>query len=210
MKNIQNLTKKVTKCTFQRRSRHLSKKCFEELFIFFISNNKRATEDDKQGFSYGLKNRRSPAQVKDLSQFEDHLVTIVNELKFRNAVWRYGKLQKSKKTNNGTKINKEGIRFVKQADMLHKIGRGCSFVPSKDQKENFMNHPTARLINPSKNEIRRISKHILDQIKTKLVSEFSVNYSKNMISAINWLKNINDKGLSKFLKFDIKSFCPYI
>ena len=119
-------------------------------------------------------------------------------------------MQKSKKTNNGTKINKEGIRFVKQADMLHKIGRGCSFVPSKDQKENFMNHPTARLINPSKNEIRRISKHILDQIKTKLVSELSVHYWKNMISAINWLKNINDKGLSKFLKFDIKFFCLYI
>ena len=125
-------------------------------------------------------------------------------------IWKIAEIKESKKRNNGTKINKEGIKSVKQADMLHKIGRGCSFVPSKDQKENFMNHPTARLINPSKNEIRRISKHILDQIKTKLVSELSVNYWKNMTSAINWLKNINDKGLSKFLKFDIKFFCLYI
>ena len=32
-----------------------------------------------------------------------------------------------------------------------------------------MNHPAAKLINPSKNEIGRISKYIFDQICTKLV-----------------------------------------
>ena len=50
--------------------------------IFFINNNKKATEDHKQGFSYGLKSSRSPPQVKDLIQFEDDLVRIVKELKF--------------------------------------------------------------------------------------------------------------------------------
>ena len=34
-----------------------------------------------------------------------------------------------------------------------------------------MNHPTAKLINLSKNEIGRIGKDILDQINTKLVSK---------------------------------------
>ena len=38
-----------------------------------------------------------------------------------------------------------------------------------------MNHPSTRLINPSKNEIGRISKHILDEINTKLVSKLSPN-----------------------------------
>ena len=33
-----------------------------------------------------------------------------------------------------------------------------------------MNHPTTRLINPSKNKIGRICKHISDQINTKLVN----------------------------------------
>ena len=51
--------------------------------IFFI-NNKKATEDYK-GFSYGLKSGRSPPQVKDLIQFEDDLVRIVKELKFRKV-----------------------------------------------------------------------------------------------------------------------------
>ena len=50
--------------------------------IIFISNNKKATENDKRGFSYGLMSSRSPAQVKDLIQFENDLVRIVRQLKF--------------------------------------------------------------------------------------------------------------------------------
>ena len=93
----------------------------------------------------------------------------------RNAITtRYKKVNKS----IGTKINKERIKFAKQADILDKIeinGTGNSFITLKDHKENFTNHPTTRLINPSKNEIGRISKHILDQINTELVSKLSVN-----------------------------------
>ena len=62
--------------------------------------------------------------------------------------------------NIGTKINKEGIKFAKQADILDKNeinGTGNTFVTLKDHKENFTNHPTTRLINTSKNEIGRIS-----------------------------------------------------
>ena len=67
-----------------------------------------------------------------------------------------------------------------------------------------MNHTTAKLINPSRNEIGRISKHILDQVNTKLVSTLSVNEWKNTISVIKWFKDINDKRLYKFLQFNIK------
>ena len=224
--------------------------------VFFINNNKKATEDYKQGFSYGLKSGRSPPQVKDLIQFEDDLVRIVKELKFRKVKNNFQKMlredmkqvQTSKKTltpadktsnmyrlnkndyqnllkngttttykkvskNIGTIINKEGIKFAKQADMLDNIeinGTGNSFVPLKDHKENLTNHPTTRLINPSKNEIGRISKHILDQINTKLVSKLRVNEWKNTISVIKWFKNINNKRLYKFLQFDIKDFYPSI
>ena len=189
--------------------------------IFFINKNKKATEDHKQGFSYGLKNVRSPPHVKDLIQFEDDLVRIVKELKFRKVKNNFQKilcehmkqvqtsnktLTPADKTSNmcrlnkndyqnllrnaittrykkvnksiGTKINKEGIKFAKQADILDKTeinGTGNSFITLKDHRENFTNHPTRRLINPSKNEIGRISKHILDQINTELVSKLSVN-----------------------------------
>ena len=112
-----------------------------------------------------------------------------------------------------TKINKRGMKFVKQENILKKIeinGTGTSFITLKDHKENFTNHPTTRLINPFKNEIGRISKHILDQINTKLVSKLSVNEWNNTISVIKWFENINNKRLYKFLQFDIKDFYPPI
>ena len=70
--------------------------------------------------------------------------------------------------------------------------------------------PRFIFINPSKNEIRRISKPILGQINTKLVSELSVNEWKNTISDIKWLNNINGKRLYKFFQFGIKEFYPSI
>ena len=50
--------------------------------MVFMNNNKKATEDYKEGLSYGLKSGRSPLQLKDLIQFEDDLVRIVKELSF--------------------------------------------------------------------------------------------------------------------------------
>ena len=113
----------------------------------------------------------------------------------------------------GSKVNKEGMRFAKQADLLNKIQINCTgnfLITLKDHKENFTNNPTTRLINPSKNEIGRISKHLLDQINTELVSKLSVNDWKNTISVNKWFKNINNKRLHKFLQFDIKDFYPPI
>ena len=43
------------------------------------------------------------------------------------------------------------------------VGIFNSFVSFKENKESFMNHPTTRLINLPKNEIGKISEHILDQ-----------------------------------------------
>ena len=65
--------------------------------------------------------------------------------------------------NIGPKINKEGIKFAKQADILDKIevsDTGNSFVTLKDHKKNFISHPTITLINPSKNEIGKISTQV--------------------------------------------------
>ena len=45
-------------------------------------------------------------------------------------------------------------------------GTRIFFVTLKDHKKKFMSHLTTRFINPSNNEIRRVYKHILDQINT--------------------------------------------
>ena len=146
--------------------------------IFFISNNKKATDDYKEGFNYGFKSGRRPPQVIDLIQFADDLVRIVKQLKFckvKNYLQKtiradMKQVQTSKKTltpggktsnmyrlhendhqnllrnpittsykkantNIGTKINKEGMKFAKQANILDKIeihGAGNSFITLKE------------------------------------------------------------------------------
>ena len=50
-------------------------------------------------------------------------------------------------------INKEGIKYAKQDDIFDRIeinGTSNCFITLKDHKENFVNHPTMRLINPAK------------------------------------------------------------
>ena len=59
---------------------------------------------------------------------------------------------------------------------------GNSFITIKDHKENFDNHSTinqARLINPAKNELRRIRKLILGKINKKIRRKYELNQWKN-------------------------------
>ena len=61
-----------------------------------------------------------------------------------------------------------------------------------------------------KNEIGRISKHILQNINKTLFEEIKVNEWKNIESVIKWFKSIPNKHLYRFLMFDIKDFYPLI
>ena len=80
----------------------------------------------------------------------------------------------------------------------------------KYHKENFLNSPTVRLINPAKNEWGRISKAILDNINKRLYSSLNINLWKNTTSTIEWFKRIEQKHLYKLVMFDIKDFYPSI
>ena len=216
LKNIPTPDEKRYKLLLLEKIKVFSKK-MRRRGIFYINNNKKAPEDDKQSFIYVLKIGRSPPQVKDLIQFEDDL----KELKFWKVKNEFQKMLRDdlkkvrtltktltatdktsnmyrlnknnyqnllrnaikttcKKTNKniGTKVNREGTALAKQADILDKTemnDTGNSFVTLIESKEIRKNYPTARLINPSKNKIGTASKHILDQINTKLVIKLSVN-----------------------------------
>ena len=81
-----------------------------------------------------------------------------------------------------------------------------AFITLKDHKENFENKPTCRLINPSKPEIGRISKQILEEINRKLVDITKVNQWKNTSSVLQWFKQLANKGDSAFICFDVVEF----
>ena len=106
-------------------------------------------------------------------------------------------------------INKESIKFAKRGDIFDRIEIGSTnncFITLKDLKENFVNHPTTRLINPAKNEIGTISKSILGKINIFLCKKLKLNEWKNTADVINWFEKIDKKHLHTFTVFDIKDF----
>ena len=83
-----------------------------------------------------------------------------------------------------------------------------AFVTLKDHKDNFANRPTCRLINPSKQQIGKISKQILENINLKLVDATGVNQWKNTSSVLQWYKSLPNKCKSAFISFDVVEFYP--
>ena len=85
-----------------------------------------------------------------------------------------------------------------------------AFITLKDHKKNFRSKPSCRLINPYKNEIRKISKIVLEKINKKLLKELDSNQWKNTDDVICWFRNIPSKSECKFIQLDIKEFYPSI
>jgi hypothetical protein len=81
-----------------------------------------------------------------------------------------------------------------------------AFVTLKDHKENFENNPKCRLINPTKAELGKVSKHILSDIVKIVKEKTKVNHWQNTDEVIMWFKNLKDKNRFTFIQFDICDF----
>ena len=80
------------------------------------------------------------------------------------------------------KIINESSWILKDKDVvkrLHINGDSNYFVTMKDHKENFEIKPSVRLINPAKNEFKRISIVILGKINVAIKSQLKLNQWKN-------------------------------
>ena len=99
---------------------------------------------------------------------------------------------------------------LKLSDRIEKLAEAPAYVTLKDHKENFRSKPSCRLINPSKNEIGKISKIILEKIHKKLLKELDFNQWKNTDDVTRWFRNISNKSECKFIQLDIKEFYPSI
>ena len=90
------------------------------------------------------------------------------------------------------------------------IAKQQAFITLKDHKDNFVNHPTCRLINPAKSELGKVSKQILDNINSKIRKATKLNQWKNTSDVTNWFTSIPDMQKHSFASFDIDSFYPSI
>ena len=52
---------------------------------------------------------------------------------------------------------------LKISDRVERIARTPAFVTLKDHKNNFRSNPTCRLINPSKSELGKVSKQLVEK-----------------------------------------------
>ena len=119
--------------------------------------------------------------------------------------WKYEQLlhnsitktYKKAKANITKTINEQGKKIANTKIILDRIqvnGKEECFITLKDHKPQFENNATARLVNPAKNEIGRLSKVILENINKELRNKLQLQQWNNTTALINWFKKIEDKN----------------
>ena len=83
-----------------------------------------------------------------------------------------------------------------------------AFITIKDHNEEFPHRVSFRLLNPSKTNIGKISKVLLDKINSAILSGTKINQWKNVSSVITWFEKITHKKTSSFICFDVENFYP--
>ena len=68
------------------------------------------------------------------------------------------------------------------SDRIEHLTRNTAFITLKDHKDNFNSKLPCRLINPSKNELGKVSKQKLEKINKIMVQHLNVNQWKNSTS----------------------------
>ena len=110
-------------------------------------------------------------------------------------------------------VSNEHQQIVKDLEISERVFKTMprtAFFTIKDHKENFQNNPQVRLLNPTKCEIGKISKKILERIVKQLRKKLKLKQWQNTDAVIEWFKNIDDKKKKRFIQLDIESFYPSI
>ena len=99
---------------------------------------------------------------------------------------------------------------TKLDDRIESLAKTPAFITLKGHKENFISSHPFRLINPSKSELAKLSKAILEKVNTILVDSLKFNQWKDTDNVINWFNAIKDKSQCCFIQLDIVEFYPSI
>ena len=112
-----------------------------------------------------------------------------------------------------TEINTEDNKIATELNLEDRINctsKNQAFVTPKDHKPDFKNKPTCRLINPTKSEIGKVSKQILEKINSGRKKATGLNQWINTTEVINWFKSIKRKEKHTFTCFDVCEVYPSI
>ena len=132
-----------------------------------------------------------------------------NKILHDNITKTYKKTQPSLPKNINMKAKKitESFNIDNKIDIM--VKRQC-FVTFKDHKDDFRVNPKYRLLYPTKSELGKLSKDILQQISTNMRTALNVNRWQNSSVVIKQFKNIKNKNLHTFTVFNIEKSYPSI
>ena len=95
-------------------------------------------------------------------------------------------------------INLEAKQLAKNPKLdnrIEQLPKKPAFITFKDHKPNFSTKPKRRLINPTKFILRKVSKHILDNINISIRQSTRLQQWRSTKAAISWFnaetRNVN-------------------
>ena len=110
-------------------------------------------------------------------------------------------------------LNAEAMNIatdLKLEKRIECIATNGAFVKIKDHKPNFQRNTKCRLLNPTKTEIGKISKELLQKINETIRRKTSVNQWRSTSETLKWFKEIEEKQNTKFIQLDIVDYYPSI
>ena len=109
-----------------------------------------------------------------------------------NVTRTYKKCNTNKSNFINFKTKQIGCK-LKIDDRVQKLDENEVYVTIKDHKERFSDKISCHLINPSKTDIGKISKQILDRVNNPMLEKNKVNQWKNTPSVIEWYVILSEK-----------------
>ena len=179
--------------------RNVEFKQVKEPFMNKLREDVKMIADSKDVFVFADKTRNLyPIAVEDYKKVLKENVT---------------KCYKKTKSQTVNDIDEEAADIavdLKLEGRMECYAKKEAFVTFKDHKDNFLNHPKCRLINPAKSEIGKISKRILENINKQVRGATKLLQWRNSGEVIQWFEGRKQGKQCKFVQFDICEFYPSI
>jgi hypothetical protein len=126
------------------------------------------------------------------------------------AVTKDYKKAKDSLVKNMIKEDKKIVEKLEIESRVQKVSMVDAFITLKDHKDNFHNNPKVRLLNPTKSEVGKISKKILENVNLAIRELEKLRLWRNTDEVITWFKGIERKYSYVFIEFDVVEFYPSI
>ena len=140
---------------------------------------------------------------------------------YRMKPEKYNKLLHNNVTTTYRKIDNEVVTGIERKsksiaenleldDRIETTAKKEPFITLKDHKQNFDSNPKCRLINPTKTEIGKVSKQILDRINKRVAKANNTNLWRSTREVLLWFNAIDNKEKCKFISFDVVDYYPSV